>query len=217
MQLPSRLRLGLGNQTFDLASIQIGDGGSNFSSSRLSDYNSVVLEHREQSTQLGYTIPIMIDETPRITKVDQDIRKKFRTQVLYPILLGGGNYELHYKDAQGQDGAVTIDDLEPLLMDMYHLRRFLEDLPIVDMQPCNEDLLSPENICFGDQEKVFVIYFPAGGSESFDLSQYEGDFLITWFDPGTGNSYGGRTAEGGEVRMFTTPDNNDWLLLLQEN
>lgn len=205
----------LGNQKFDLASIQIGDGGSDFSTARLMDYNAIVLEHREQSTLQGHTIPIMIDETPRITEVDQEIRKKFRTQVLYPIFFGGGNFELHYRDAYGQSGSVTIEDLQPLIMDMVRLRRMLESLPFTGMQPCNELLSNPGNICFGDQGKVYAIYFPEGGSESLDFTQQEGEFSATWFDPRTGESDMAEVVEDGQVNILTAPDNNDWVLLLK--
>ena len=206
----------IGNQIYDLASIQIGDGGSDFSTARLMDYNSIVIDHREGSTQQGHSIPIMIDETPRITEVNPQVRKKFRTQVLYPIFFGGGNFELHYRDAYGQSGSVTIEDLQPLIMDMVHLRRLLESLPFPGMRACNQLLTNPDNLCFGDRGNIYAIYFPEGGSDSLDLSQHEGIFNATWYDPQTGEVMDIGIVQGGQLTMFATPDDNDWVLLLRK-
>jgi hypothetical protein len=204
----------LGNKTFDLASIQMGDGSSDFSTSELKDYNTIVIEHRERSSQLGNPIPIMIDETPRVTEINEDVQKKFRTQVLYPIYLGGGNFELHYRDAYGQNGSVTIDDLRPLIRDMVNLRLVLENLPVADMLPCNNLLSNPDNICFGDPTRSMLIYLPGGGSETIDLTQLNVDFKAIWIDPQSGELEEIGGVQSGDLLSFATPDDQDWLLLL---
>lgn len=206
----------LGNQSFDLTSIQIGDGASGFSTARLADFNKIVLGHREQSAQQGHPIPIMIDETPRITEVNPQVREKFRTQVLYPIFLGGGNFELHYRDAYGQGGLVTIEDLRPLIMDMVLLRSLLESMPFVDMQPCNQLLSNPSNFCFGDRDSDYVIYYPEGGPEYIDLTQDDVDFTAAWFNPQTGELIDSGLVQGGELILFTPPGDGDWVLLLRK-
>jgi hypothetical protein len=206
----------LGEKEFDSASIQIGDGGANFSTTRLVDFNHIVDQHRENSTQRGHPIPIMIDETPRITEVNPDVRVKFRTQVLYPILLGGGNFELHYRDAYGQSGSVRVEDLEPLIMDMVRLRRFLEEQPFAEMQPCNQLLSNEKDICFGDMGNIFVVYLPAGGSVEIDLSDAFGLFEGSWFNPRTGEITLLDAEEGGQLRTFSAPGDSDWVLQLKK-
>jgi hypothetical protein len=206
----------LGDQVFDSTSIQIGDGGADFSTTKLPDYNTIVIEHREGSSQRGHPIPIMIDETPRITEVNPDVREKFRTQVLYPILMGGGNFELHYRDAYGQSGSVRIEDLEPLITDMVRLRRFLEELPFPEMQPCNQLLTNANNICFGDEGMIYMVYLPSGGSEEIDLHAADGTFEQSWFNPRTGEITYYGTSEDGQLQSFTAPDDGDWVLLLMK-
>ena len=204
----------LGDREFDSTSIQVGDGGADFSTSRLMDYNLIVSEHRERSSQRGHPIPIMIDETPRITAVNPDVRQKFRTHVLYPIFLAGGNFELHFQDAYGQSGSVRIEDLEPLILDMVQLRNFLEELQFPEMEPCNQLLSEPDNICFGEVGKIYAVYLPYGGSEEVDLSSSEIVLEQTWFNPRTGEITEGGSIQGGQVRSFTAPDERDWVLLL---
>jgi hypothetical protein len=203
-----------GDQEFTAASIQIGDGGADFSKSTLLNYNVIVDEHRVRSKQREHPIPIMIDETPRITEVNQEVREKFRTQVLYPIFLAGGNFELHYRDVYGQSGSVTIEDLEPLILDMVQLRRFLEELPFPEMESCNQLLSDPENLCFGDFGNTHIIYLPNGGSEIVDLSGSDGFYEQTWFNPRSGEISGSDSIQGGDLYSFSAPDQKDWVLLL---
>lgn len=207
----------LGDQDFDTASIQIGDGGADFSTTKLVNYNSIVSEHRERSDQRGHPIPIMIDETPRITEVNSDVGIKFRTQVLYPIFLGGGNFELHYRDAYGQSGSVSIDDIEPLIMDMVRLRRFLEGFAYPEMLPCNYLLSHETQLCFGDIGNVYVIYLPEGGSAELNLTSYAGIFEVSWFNPRNGEILHLGPVDGGGLRSFNAPDVSDWVLLLSNN
>jgi hypothetical protein len=156
----------------------------------------------------------MIDETPRITLVNDQTQTKLRTQVLYPIFFGGGNFELHYQDAYGQVGSVTIQNLEPMLEDMFRARQFIESLPFAEMKPCNGLLSSQNNYCFGRAGEVYAIYFPAGGSDSVDLSKAQGNFDVFWFNPRNGEKTQMGSVTGGGKRSFTTPDNNDWVLHL---
>jgi hypothetical protein len=205
------------NKFFDLTSIQIGDGSKDFTTARLSDYNAIVTDHRQKSMAVCHSIPVMIDETPRITLVNDQTRTKLRTQVLYPIFFGGGNFELHYQDAYGQVGSVTIQNLEPMLEDMFQARQFIESLPFSEMKPCNGILSNQNNYCFGKAGEVYAVYFPAGGSDSVNLSKVQGDFDVIWFNPRTGETNQMGSVAGGGLRTFTTPDNNDWVLHLDNS
>ncbi len=204
----------LNRKDFDLTSIQSGGGANDFSTSPLPDYNQVVIFHREESVRTCRAIPVMIDETPRVTRVDSASQFKMRSQVLYPIFLGGGNYELHYRDAYGQEGTVTIEDLAPMLEDMQRARQFVENLPFNEMSPCNALISGQGRACFGRNGDVYAVYLPVGGSVSIDLRATGGSFNVTWFNPRNGNSNNAGSVPGNGIRSFNAPDNQDWVLKL---
>lgn len=204
----------LNRTDFDLTSIQSGGGANDFSTSPLPDYNQVVIFHREESVRTCRAIPVMIDETPRVTRIDSASQFKMRSQVLYPIFLGGGNYELHYRDAYGQDGTVTIEDLAPMLEDMQRARQFVENLPFNEMSPCNALINGQGRACFGRNGDVYAVYLPAGGAVSIDLRATGGSFSVTWFNPRNGNSSNAGSVPGNGIRSFNAPDNQDWVLKL---
>lgn len=206
----------MGEQEFDTASIQVGDGGADFSSTELGDLNQVVVDHREMSIQRDHPIPIMIDETPRITEVNPEVREKFRKQVIYPIFFGGGSFELHYLDAYGQRGLVRIEDLEPLILDMVRLRHLLETFPYPIMESCNHLMSSTPNLCFGEIGGSILIYLPEGGSGDINLSAIDGVFEESWFNPRNGEIIQIEAVQGGQQLSFTAPDTNDWVLLLEK-
>lgn len=204
----------LGNPNFDLASIQAIDGGQDFSTAALGDLNEVVRAHREASVAAGRPIPIMIDEIPRVTEVNASTQLKMRAEVLYPIFLGGGHHEIHYFDAYGQGGMVTIQDLEPMLRDMRRARQFVENLPFVEMAPCNELLAPVGNICMGKAGEIYALYLPEGGTINIDLTGQSGAFRLEWFDPRNDTSVQGGVLEAGSVQALTAPDDQDWALTM---
>jgi hypothetical protein len=207
----------LGNPNFDAASMQVGNGAGNIEGADLDGLNSVVSDHREMSVEEGRPIAIMIDEMPRVQRVNDAVQDKVRQEVIYPIYLGGGNYEMHFADEYTQDGRLDISDLEPLLGDMRRARRLIESLPFDQMQPCN-DLLSGsnDNLCFGKSGEVYIVYLPHGGSLSIDLTALSGGLSAGWFDPRTGSLQSFGLVDGGGSRSFTAPDDQDWLLRLGE-
>ncbi|HSM56857.1 MAG TPA: DUF5060 domain-containing protein [Candidatus Sulfomarinibacteraceae bacterium] len=176
----------LGNQAFDLTSIQAGDGASDLSTVERLDLNRIVADHRRRSADAGHPIPVMIDETPRVAEVNERTRYMVRSHILYPIYLAGGNYELHYFDAYGQGGDVTLEALTPMLQEMHHLRRFLEQLPFQEMAPCNE-LISPEKsaYCFGKAGDLYAVYSASGEPFELDFRGVQGEVSLQWFNPQT--------------------------------
>jgi hypothetical protein len=199
---------------FDLTSIQAQGGGQDFSFVKLQNYNAVVVQHRQGGELASRPIPIMIDEIPRITIVNEEMRKKLRAEVLYPIFLAGGNYELHYFDTSSQRGTVTINDLEPMLGDMRLARSFVETLPYWEMQPMNELLVSGQGYVFAKEGEVYSTYLPTGGQIGLDLAATNAYFDGFWFNPRDGVYQSIGYIQSGAVISFTAPSDEDWVLLL---
>jgi hypothetical protein len=174
----------LGEAAFDLTSIQPGDGAGDFDAVNNRDFNEIVGEHRSGSMEAGRPIPIMVDETPRVTRVNEDTRFMMRSRILYPIYLAGGQYEMHYYDAYGQGGTLTIEQMGPMLQDMQYARRFMEGLPFHEMEPCNDLLFDrDEAYCLGKTGDVYAVYSATGAPFAIDLSAMDGEFWLQWFDP----------------------------------
>jgi hypothetical protein len=204
----------LGNPNFDLTSIQPGNGAADFSTVNLGNLYRIVEQHRAGSLSSGHPIPVMIDETPRVTRVDPAVQLKMRSKVLYAVYLAGGNYEMHFFDNHGQGGTISIQDLGPLLEDMRAARQFIESLPFVEMQPCNQILSGPDRYCFGRPGIEYAVYSP-GGSIELDLSGITGTFNVAWYNPRTGQTEGGAgMVTGGQRVSLSPPDNQDWVLHL---
>jgi hypothetical protein len=203
----------IGNPNFDLTSIQVGDGAADFSKSKLPDLNRVVIDHISSSDQVCQPIPVMIDEIPRVTKVDQSSRLKLREEVIYPIYFGGGNFELHFYDAYG-DGTLSFEDLGPMLDDLLRAHKFMETLPFYTMEPCNEMVMSGAAGCFQRSGDIYAVYSSKGNNPVLDMRTIRGNFEVYWFDPRTGNETHAGVVSGGKILTFTTPDSQDWVLKL---
>ncbi len=204
----------LGNPNFDLTSLQPMNGALDFSNADIRDQNGVVITHREESAAACRPIPVMIDELPGVDSVNDATRSKMRSAVLYPIFFGGGSFELHYRDAYGPGGNVTIQDLAPMLEDMTRARQFIENLPFNEMRPCNARLSDKDQYCFGKEGDVYAVYLPQGGQVTIDLSGVGGNYDASWFDPRTGAASDAGSVGGGGSRSFTPPGGQDWVLLL---
>ena len=204
----------IGNPNFDLTSVQVGDGSLDFTNEQLADLNQVVNDLRVKSEVAGKSIPVMIDEIARVTQVNEVTRYKLRSQVLYPIYLAGGNYELHYYDAYYGTGTLTMQNLEPMLTDMQFARHFLESLPFEIMQPCNDMLPDKNVVCFGKAGDLYAIYLPKGGGITIDLQSVPGSYDASWFDPRTGTEKSIGSISGGKLVSLNAPDNLDWALKL---
>ncbi len=207
----------LGNSSFDLTSIQPIDGASDFSTTDLGDLNAVgnlppELKHMPPGGQCA----IMIDEIPRVTVVESSCNPQDENRSAlpdFPWEAAAMKFTTH--DAYGQGGAVTIEILEPMWLDMQRARQFYENLPFPQMLPCNQ-LLSPAgNLCSGMTGDVYALYLPVGGSINMDLSSEVSTFSLEWFDPRSGTIIDGGVVEAGAVRTLIAPDSQDWALVMR--
>lgn len=94
------------------------------------------------------------------------------------------------------------------------LHSFFSALPYWRMQP--SALVAGKNVLvLADSGRIYVGYFPHGGSAELDLSSAKGTLTARWFSPVTGEFRTGSTVPGGSRQRFDAPDMNDWALLLQ--
>jgi hypothetical protein len=192
----------MGNPDFDLTSIQTKPGGNkDFTTVAMADLNAIVISNRQASAAKGRPLAVMIDEAPGISKVDQATRYKLRSTVLYPVFLGGGGYELHYRDQE-----ILPEVLGPMLDDMRLAREFVELLPFDQMAPHNE-LLSATGggFCLAKPGVAYGIYLKAGDTAVVDLSGTTGAYQINWYNVTTGSTTAGPVVMGGGKRSLGTP------------
>jgi hypothetical protein len=75
--------------------------------------------------------------------------------------------------------------------------------------------------CLARPRELYLVYLPAGGTATLDLSQSPGRFSVSWFDPRQGGTLerGGVTSiDGGAVRSLGTPPAEaeaDWLAVVR--
>lgn len=75
--------------------------------------------------------------------------------------------------------------------------------------------------CLAKAGEIYVVYLPAGGTTSLDLSQASGRFVVSWFDPRHGGSMKrgsvASVAGGGTVALGEPPDSpaEDWAIVVR--
>jgi hypothetical protein len=75
--------------------------------------------------------------------------------------------------------------------------------------------------CLADENEIYLVYLPDGGSTSLDLSGSTGTFTVAWFNPRTGGDLiegaVGRVDGGGPVMIGPPPmdPEKDWALVIR--
>ncbi|MDX2213898.1 MAG: Calx-beta domain-containing protein [Oculatellaceae cyanobacterium bins.114] len=193
----------LGNPNFDLTSMQTLPGGNfNLATTGLPNLNNLIETNRRRSIERGRPIPIMLDEIPRIFDNSESTRVKFRSEVLYPIYLAGGQHELFFNYSPN----LRFQAIESMWDDMRRTRQLLETLPFNNMAP-NNALLSTttSNYAFAQTGAAYAIYLRNGGIVNLDLRSVTGTFQVLWYDVTTGTFQNGAFVEGGDWRSLGNP------------
>jgi hypothetical protein len=64
----------------------------------------------------------------------------------------------------------------------------------------------PNVSCAADlSRQEYLVYLPAGGEVTVDLSAAKGELAVEWFDPSKGEAAAAGTARGGARREFRAP------------
>jgi hypothetical protein len=75
--------------------------------------------------------------------------------------------------------------------------------------------------CLAKAGEIYLVYLPAGGTTSLDLSQASGQFTLRWFDPRHGGPLKSNrvasVAAGGTVALGEPPDSvtEDWAVVVR--
>ncbi|MEW4490625.1 DUF4185 domain-containing protein [Thalassoglobus sp. JC818] len=96
--------------------------------------------------------------------------------------------------------------------------RNLESLvPLWSIEPDN-DLLSDrqqnEAYAAADRGNAYVVYFPAGGDVTIDLTDTTASHIEQWIDIDTGEFGERKSLKGGGKRLLTAPGKGNWVVVI---
>jgi len=88
-------------------------------------------------------------------------------------------------------------------------------LPLATMTP--HDALSSTGYCLAQPGAQYLIYAPAGGEVTVDLSETNGELAAEWLNPSTGETAPKTSVAGGDKRALTAPFGGDAVLHLYQS
>lgn len=101
--------------------------------------------------------------------------------------------------------------------------KLFQSLPVGEMRNMDELVgntkFDNSAYCFAKPNSVYLVYLPQGGERNLDLSQANGTFNASWFNPRDGKTTASSSAvSGGTIKKFEAPTaDNDWLLILKKD
>jgi hypothetical protein len=175
-----------------------------------------VLSWRNASHANGHRWVVSLDEPwSSLTTLDQ-----FRIwDVWGSYMAGAGGCEFF------QTGDAQFDDFrtkEAFYTTVARARRFIEDnVPFSSMAPADSLISGATGYGLAAPGQIYLVYLPAGGAVSLNLTGVSGSFEVRWFDPRNGGALQTGSVSnitGGSVRSLgNQPDNpgSDWAALVQ--
>jgi len=152
-----------------------------------------------------------------------------RKQTLWGTLMGGGagvEYYFGYKLPQND---LICEDWRSRDQSWDYCRialEFFRTIPFPSMTPADELIgnVGHDNskYCLAQENQVYVIYLPKGGTTDLDLTKADGEFKLSWYDPRSGGEeVSGSIATvqgGGKVSVGTPPKaaDQDWVAVLRK-
>jgi len=94
------------------------------------------------------------------------------------------------------------------------LVEFVTTVPFERMEPADDLVVSGNAYGLAEPGRAYVFYLYNGGAVSIDLSTASGTLNVHWFNPRLGGLRYAGNINGGSVRSFYAPDNNDWVLYI---
>jgi hypothetical protein len=102
----------------------------------------------------------------------------------------------------------------------YALEFFQRHLPFWEMKSRDDITPDEKDYCLAIEGEIYAVYIPEGAQTKIDLTDYEGDFDINWFNPGKGGELQLGTItriQGGHMSDIGYPPANtdkDWIALI---
>jgi concanavalin A-like lectin/glucanase superfamily protein/chitobiase/beta-hexosaminidase-like protein/parallel beta helix pectate lyase-like protein/uncharacterized protein DUF6298/collagenase-like protein with putative collagen-binding domain/uncharacterized protein DUF1565 len=89
---------------------------------------------------------------------------------------------------------------------------FSQILDLSSMSPSSNACSS--HYCLVNPGFEYLVYLPAGGPVTVDLSAAKGNFTTSWFNPLTGQNFAASTVQGGGKAVLTAPFQGEAVLYL---
>ena len=210
----------LGANNFEATSIQ----------SNMPNYHNEAIVLRKRSAAAGRKWAIFGDEQgpdsdgvlPDVNDPTHDIPRK---QGLWGNLMGGGAGVEWYFGHQYPNMDINCEDWRSrdIMWDQtrYALNFFHTYLPFWEMTPADHLISTEDDYCFAKEGEVYAIYLRNGGTTELDLSSFNSEFKVKWYNPRTGGSLKNgslNVVKGGEWRKIGSPpeaQNEDWVVLVR--
>ena len=106
---------------------------------------------------------------------------------------------------------------ESLRRNLGYARGYAERGDLAQMEPRGE--LASSGYCLAHaaaSEAAYLVYLPAGGSVTVDLSNTQGQLVVEWFNPATAVATNGPAIIGGASRTLTAPFRGDAVLYIHQ-
>lgn len=185
----------------------------------------------DMSAAKGKKWVVCIDEMGGGVRPDgHPTQLRARQIIMYPCLFSGSagvewyfgwddNGNASYADVPCED-LRTRDELWKIT---WYARDFMQThLPFRQMKH-SDNLISESGECFAKENEVYAIYLPDGGTNTLDLSNASGEFIVKWFDPRNGGDLKDgsvKKVNGGDIRALGNPpekSNEDWVILVKKS
>lgn len=101
---------------------------------------------------------------------------------------------------------------EPIRRSLGFARRLAEHIDLAAMTP--HDFIASTQYCLANLGSEYLVYAPAGGKITLDLSKDQRKLTVEWVDCTKGNSRRAGTVAGGAASEFTSPFAGDTVLHL---
>jgi len=157
---------------------------------------------------------VIIDDTDHLCGVCGDeawVWKSF-TRGRNPVLMDP--YDGTYPITSAPYDA-TDPRWERIRVNFGYARAYANRINLVAMVPHGE--LASTGYCLANavaQGASYLVYLPAGGTVSVDVSAASGTLSVEWFDPSLNQTNVGSTVTGGSVVSLTAPATGDAVLYL---
>jgi len=148
-----------------------------------------------------------------------------RQATLWGTFLAGGAGVEYYFGYQLPENDLLLEDFRSrdrswdycrIALDFFRTHR----IPLTRMANADELVGNPDHdnsrYCLAEPGRLYLVYLPAGGDTTLDLSGQAGPFTVAWFNPREGGALqpAGTVTGGAPVRL-SAPDAHDWLAVVR--